>query len=430
MARKAAALTAASVKHAAAGTHSDGSGLLLAVQPSGSASWLYRFQLAGRRRDMGLGPARGPAAISLAAAREKASEARRLVKTGIDPLESRKAASAEQEAVAAAEAEVAQAAARTFETVARGYIDSHKAGWRNAKHAAQWTATLETHAFPHIGNLPIAHVMTEGVLAVLRPVWSRLPETASRMRGRIEAVLDFARVQGWREGENPARWRGHLDHLFPPRSKVAAVEHHPALPWKDAPRFMRVLRRKPGNGARALQFAILCAARSGEVRGMMWREVNLSDRVWVVPAPRMKAKREHRVPFSGAALAILLDQLPDDGEPAADDLVFPGQRQGRPLSDMTLSALVRGMATDGLKDGEAPRWRDAAGAIPTVHGFRSTFRDWAGETTNHAREVVEGALAHSIKDKAEAAYARGDLFAKRRQLMADWSAYLAGEVTR
>lgn len=431
MARKAAApLTAAAVRHAAAGTHQDGGGLMLVVSATGSARWMCRFQLAGRRRDMGLGPARGPGAVSLAAAREKAAEARRLVQAGTDPLEARRAAGEAQAASVAAAAEAARAAAHTFETVARDYIVSHEAGWKNAKHAAQWTATLEAHAFPHVGQTPVADVGTEDVLAVLRPIWTLLPETASRVRGRMESILGFAKVQGWREGENPARWRGHLDHLLPRRSKVRGVAHHAALPWQQMPRFWRALRRKPGNGAAALRLAILTAARSGEVRGMTWREVNLTDRVWTVPVERMKAGREHRAPLSGAALALLLDQLPDDdGQPDADALVFPGQRQGKPLSDMTLSVLVRGMATDGLKEGEPPRWRDATGRIPVPHGFRSSFRDWCGEATSHPREVVEAALAHTLESKTEAAYRRGDAFEKRRALMADWAAFLAGEVT-
>ena len=423
MKKKAAGLTALTVKQAGPGTHMDGEGLMLLVRPSGAATWVLRYQIAGRRRDMGLGPARGLGAVTLAEAREKAAAARRLIRDGIDPLEHRDRLAAEAEAVAAETAAEAEARARTFDTVVAAYIASHEGGWKNAKHAAQWSATLTAYASPHFGSVPVADVGTAHVMAALQPIWRDKAETASRLRGRIESVLDYARAQGWRQGENPARWRGHLDHLLPRRSKVAPVEHHPALPWQRVAAFMRALRRKPGNGARALAFAILTAARSGEVRGMTWREVDLAGRVWTVPAARMKAKKEHRVPLSGAALDLLRDQLPEEERPDLDSLVFPGQRQGRPLSDMTLSALVRGMATDGLKPGEAPRWADPAGNVVVPHGFRSTFRDWAGETTGHPREVTEAALAHGIKDKAEAAYARGDLFEKRRRLMEDWAAF-------
>lgn len=262
---------------------------------------------------------------------------------------------------------------------------------------------------------------TDAVLRVLRPLWQRVPETASRLRQRIEAVLDAARVKGWRAGENPARWKGHLDALLPPPRKVLPVRHHPALPWPQMPAFLAALAAREGVAALALRFAILTAARTGEVRGMTWREVDLEARVWTVPAARMKAGRPHRVPLSAAALAVLDAVRPL--APAPDAYVFPGGRAGRPLSDMALSMLVRGLCCDGLAEGEPPRWRDAEGRPVVPHGFRSTFRDWAGETRPEGREVVERALAHTIRDKAEAAYARSDLLERRRPLMEAWGAF-------
>ncbi len=424
-------LTAIKVKTAGPGVYQDGDGLAMRVLQTGGARWFLRYQMDGNRRDLGLGSARGKGAVTLAEAREKASAARKLAKRGVDPMEERERLAAETQAAAAVAEAEAEATARTFEVVARDYIASHAAGWGSAKHAAQWTATLEAHAFPVLGAVPIADVALSHILEVLRPLWGSTTETASRVRGRIESVLAYAAVQGWRATENPARWRGNLDHLLPRRSRVQPTKHHPALPYADVPRFIRALRRKPGNGARTLLFAILTAARSGEVRGMAWREVDLDGATWTVPAGRMKAKREHRVALAPAALEVLRDQLPDDGSnPDPDDLVFPGQRQGRPLSDMTLSQLVRGMATDGLKAGDAPRWADQHGNLPVPHGFRSSFRDWAGETTSHPREVVEAALAHTLESKVEAAYRRGDLFEKRRVLMADWAAFCVAARTR
>lgn len=422
-------LTAVAVKNAKPGVHQDGDGLALRVLSAESARWAFRYQIAGKRRDMGLGPARGPGAVTLAEAREKVAVARRLLREGIDPLDHRARLAAEAEAVAAETAAQEAAAARTFEVVARDYVAAHEAGWSNAKHRAQWLATLETYAFPTMGAVPVADVALPHVLDVLRPLWSSTTETASRLRGRIESILDYARVQGWREGANPAQWRGNLDHLLPRKSRIAPVGHQPALPYADLPRFMRTLRRKPGNGARCLEFVILTACRSGEARLATWREVDMAAAAWTIPAGRMKAKREHRVALSPAALDILRDQLPDGGKPDPEALIFPGQRQGKPLSEDTLRQLVRGMALDGLKPGEPPRWRDANDNLVTPHGFRSTFRDWAGEETHHPREVVEAALAHTLESKVEAAYRRGDAFEKRRVLMADWATYCMGRTT-
>ena len=349
------------VETAAPGTYDDGRGLRLVVKVSGARSWVLRYQLAGRRRDMGLGPY---PEVTLARAREKALEARRLVKEGVDPL-----------------AERQRQSVLTFRAAAEALIESKRVGWRNAKHAAQWSATLQTYAYPRLGDLDVRRIETADVLAVLRPIWTAKPETASRLRQRIEAVLDYATAMAARDGENPARWKGRLDHLLPAPSKVRTVTHHAALDWRRAPGFMLDLAAMDGTGARALAFVILTAGRSGEVRGMTWGEIDVDAAVWTVPPLQMKAAKEHRVPLVTEALALL-------GEPGPSEaLVFPSPtRADRPLFDMSLTAVLRRMGRGDL----------------TVHGFRSTFRDWAGETTQHPREVIEAALAYRQKDKAEA----------------------------
>jgi hypothetical protein len=339
MAKKAVGLTAVLVRQAGPGSYSDGAGLMLLVKQSGTAAWILRYQMDGRRRDMGLGPARGKGAVALAEARGLAEAARKLIRQGTDPLAYRAAEVAKARAEAETAAAVGEARGRTFQHTAEAFIASHRASWSNPKHADQWSATLTAHAYPHIGRLPVNEVGTEQVLSALQPIWSTKTETASRLRGRIERILDFARVQGWRDGENPARWRGHLKHVLPPPSKVAPVEHHPALPWGQVPSFMRALHRKPGAGARALIFAILTAARSGEARGAKWREIDFASKVWTVPPGRMKAREIHRVPLSLEAITLLQDQLPENGTPDPSAFVFPGQRKGKPLSDMTLSNL-------------------------------------------------------------------------------------------
>ena len=380
-------LTDRVVKAAGPGRYRDSEvrGLYLVVRPSGSRAWVLRFQRGGRRRDMGLGPY---PEVGLADAREKALGGRRLIKSeGKDPIAAR-----------------GRAKITTFKEAAEALIESKRPGWRNSKHAAQWSSTLATYAYPKLGALDVNAVDTTAVLDVLRPIWTAKPETASRVRQRIEAVIDYATATGARTGDNPARWKGHLDHLLAKPSTVRKVEHHAALDWRGAPAFMAKLRGRDGISARALEFAILTAARSGEVRGMTWREVDQENAVWTVPAGRIKAGKEQRVPLTPAALAL----LGEPGEP--DDLVFPSaSKAGAPLSDMALTAVLKRMSRGDI----------------TVHGFRSTFRDWAGEATAHAREVIEAALAHRLKDKAEAAYARGDLFTKRRKLMQDWAAHLA-----
>lgn len=292
------------------------------------------------------------------------------------------------------------AKAVTFEEAAERYIEAHKAGWKNAKHAAQWTTTLKTYAYPLIGESPVQAIDTGLVLKVLEPIWTTKTETANRLRGRIESVLDWARVRGYRERENPARWRGHLEQLLPAPSKVQRVQHHAALPYADLPKFMEALRAQDGVSASALEFAILTVARTGEVIGAKWSEIDLKERVWTIPAERMKAGKEHRVPFSARTLAILKSMK----ALGSGEYVFPGLNN-KALSNMALLMLLRRMGREDI----------------TAHGFRSTFRDWAAERTNFPAEVAEMALAHAVGDKVEAAYRRGDLFAKRRELMTAWA---------
>jgi len=400
---RATPLTAAKVKTTKPGRYGDGDGLYLLVRDNGTAFWLFRYVLGGKMREMGLGRARGRNAVALADARAAAAPLHRLVLNGVDPLNQRKA---EAEAARAA-AQAEQARAITFRTVAGYYIDAHEAGWRNTKHALQWRATLKSYVFDRFGDIPVGKVGTAEVLAALEPIWTTKPETASRVRGRIEAVLDYAKTREWRSGENPAAWRGHLDNLLPARSKVAKVEHHAALPWRDIAAFMIDLRQQNGVGARALEFAIVTAARSGEVRGATWGEIDLDDALWVIAAERMKAAREHRVPLSEPALALLrqMAELRTDASP--DGIVFPGMRRRQPLSDMSLTAVLRRMGRGDL----------------TAHGFRSSFSDWCAET-GRPSDIREAALAHVVGDKAVAAYQRGDLLERRRELMAAWVAFI------
>jgi integrase len=397
MARTVGKLTPARVKTASApGLYGDGGGLYLNVGPTGGKSWLFRFMLNGKAREMGLGPLH---TIGLAEARERATAARKLRLDGIDPLDAKKAEKARRAAEIAA--------AVTFKQAAENYIKAHRAAWRNAKHAWQWTATLDTHVYPVIGTLTIAAVNTGHVTKILEPIWSTKAETAARVRGRIEAVLDYAKARGWRQGDNPARWRGHLENVLPARGKVSKVEHHAALPWKQIGAFMVELDKQEGIAALALRFTVLTAARTGEVIGARWSEIDLKAAVWTVPAERMKAEKEHRVPLSDAALAVLREAAKlRRGD--ADAPVFPGGKGGTgkgALSNMAMLALLRRMGRGDL----------------TVHGFRSSFRDWCAESTNYPRELAETALAHTLSDKTEAAYQRGDMLAKRARLMGEWA---------
>lgn len=377
-------------KIAAPGYHGDGAGLWLQVSRALTKSWIFRYAIAGKQREMGLGPLH---TVSLAEARGKAKACRSLLLDMKDPIEERRSAQLADG--------MERAKAMTFDQCAAAYIAAHRNGWKNLKHAAQWESTLATYASPVIGTLPVAQVDTALVIKVLAPIWKEKTETASRVRGRVESVLDWATVSKFRTGENPARWRGHLDQLLADPTKVTKVVHHAALPWADLAAFMVDLRSAAGISARAVEFAILTAARSGEVRGAIWSEVDIENKLWTIPAERMKAGREHRVPLSTFAVDLL------NNMPRIGDYIFPGARKGSPLSDMSLTAVLRRMDRKEI----------------TVHGFRSTFRDWCSEAVGNKfpREICEHALAHSLPDKVEAAYRRGDLLDKRVQLMQAWS---------
>jgi integrase len=393
MARTVSKLSAVSVKNASRrGYYSDGGGLYLQVSPTGAKSWVFRYKVDGKLYEMGLGALH---TVGLGEARTRARQCREHRLDGLDPLAVRKAA--RMQAVLDA------AKGMTFRQCAEGYIAAHRASWRNGKHRDQWSNTLATYVAPVFGGLPVQAIDTALVMKAIEPVWSQKPETASRVRGRIEAILDWATARGHRAGENPARWRGHLDKLLPKKTKVRRVEHHAALPYREITAFMADLRQQEGVGARSLEFAILTAARTGEVIGARWDEFDLGERVWTVPAERMKAGREHRVPLSEPALAILQDL----GKIRRGEFVFPGDRADRPISNMTMLMLLRRMGRGDL----------------TAHGFRSTFRDWVSERTTFPAEVAEMALAHTVSDKVEAAYRRGDLFQKRRQLMDAWAKF-------
>jgi integrase len=356
--------------------HLDGRGLYLRIGPGGNKSWIYRFALAGKTRDMGLGPY---PEISLAEARERADAQRRLRLNGIDPIAARQADRQQ--------AKLDAAKVMTFKACAEGYIAAHRAGWKNPKHAAQWPATLGGFVYPIFGNLPVQEVDVGLVMKAIEPIWTTKPETAGRVRGRIESVLDWATARGYRQGDNPARWRGHLENLLPKKTKVRRVEHHAALPYAQLAGFMAELRQQEGSAARALEFAILTAARTGEVIGARWDEVDLGAKLWTVPGERMKAGKEHRVPLTDAALTIL-EKMAAVRE---GDFIFAGGKAGRPLSNMALLMTIRRMGHTDL----------------TTHGFRSTFADWCAEQTTSPSEVREMALAHAVSDKVEAAYRRG-----------------------
>ncbi|MFV3078052.1 tyrosine-type recombinase/integrase [Niveispirillum fermenti] len=391
-------LTPLTVKNAKPGRHADGGGLHLLVKETGARSWVYRFMLQGKSRDIGLGAA-GPGGISLADARAARDALRLKVKAGTDPLEERQREASK--AVTAAQA--AAIAGITFRAVAEAYIGANEASWRNDKHRQQWRNTLASYVYPVMGELPVADIATAHVLTILEPIWKDKPETASRVRGRIETVLDAAKARGYREGENPARWRGHIAQILPPRTRLKRG-HHKAMPYAVIPAFMVNLRTREAMAALALEFVILTAARTNEVLGATWAEIDLDKAIWTVPASRMKAAREHRIPLSPRAVEILLTV-----RPLGTANLFATDKGGK-LSAMAMAMLLRRMKLDC-----------------TVHGFRSGFRDWAAECTGYAHEVCEMALAHVVGNKAEAAYRRGDLFDKRRRLMADWATYCASD---
>jgi integrase len=376
--------------------YADGGGLYLQVSPACTKSWVFRFTLNGRAREMGLGSFD---TYSLADARNRALACRKQLDDRIDPIDARDALRAQGRLDAAK--------ALTFAECAEKYIAAHRASWRNAKHAGQWENTLKTYAEPVIGKLPVQRVDVGLVMRVLEPIWKEKPESASRLRGRIEAILDWATARGLRTGDNPARWRGHLDSLLPARSKVRAVAHHPALPYAQIGAFMESLRKEDGVAALALEFTILNAARTGETIGARWSEFDLDARTWTIPALRMKSKREHRVPMSKRAIEIVKAAQSDADSNLKQGFIFAGRRPHEPLSNMAMLQLLSRMSRSDL----------------TVHGFRSTFRDWAAESTNYPRELAEAALAHVNADKVEAAYLHSDLFEKRRTLMNAWAKY-------
>jgi integrase len=375
-------LTARKVKTAKPGKYSDGGNLYLIVSETGARKWVLRFTWRGRAKEMGLGSS---ASVPLADAREKAAHARRMVAQGLNPIDERKR----------------DGGIPSFGVMADAVRETLSAGFRNEKHKAQWKSTLEGYAAP-LRAKPVDTIATDDVLAVLKPIWTTKAETASRVRGRIEKVLDAAKAKGFREGENPARWRGHLDHLLPRPLKLARG-HHAAMPYEEVAAFVAKLRKREATSALALELCILTAARSGEILGLRWSEIDLGKKIWTVPADRMKAGREHRVPLSARAVAILrqLEKL------KSGDFTFAGEARNKPLSNMAMEMMLRRMKVENA----------------TVHGFRSSFRDWAGNVSSFPREVVETALAHVIGDKAEQAYRRGDALEKRRKLMETWATY-------
>lgn len=398
--------TLAVTRASARGYYPDGGGLYLRVSTSGTKSWVYRYTTAGCTHDVGLGSAND---FTLAEARERARECRQQRARGADPLGERRAAEAEEKLEAVK--------VISFKECAEKYMAAHEAGWKNPKHAAQWHSTLENYAYPILGDLTVSEIDTTLVMKVLEQeiepgvtLWASRPETASRLRGRIEAVLDWAKARGYRSGENPARWKGHLSNLLASRKRLRSIQHHPALPYDELPAFIEKLRNESGTPSRALELVILTAVRTSELLGARWSEIDLDAKVWTIPAERMKGRREgereHRVPLSPRAIEIL-GALPREGE-----LVFPGERAGRPLSNMAMLKVLARMGHDNV----------------TVHGFRSTFRDWAAERTNFPNHVVEMALAHVVADKVEAAYRRGELFEKRRRLMDAWASYAGSPV--
>lgn len=387
-------LTAVSVTNITKrGLHADGAGLYLKVGPTGAKSWVFRFMQSGKPRYLGLGSA---LTVKLAEARGLAGKARQQLQQGLDPIQARK------QAVAAARAATANSV--SFEQFAEGVVDNLEAGWKNAKHKQQWRNTLKTYVYPKLGRRPVASITTDDVLNVLKPIWTKRPETASRVRGRIETILDAASALGARSGENPARWRGNLKHLLPKQGKLKRGHHH-ALPWSELPAFMQRLRALTSISARALEWTILTVARTCETTGAMRTEANKKAKVWVVPPERMKAEREHRVPLTPRSIEIL-----EEMEQLGSEWIFPGASLHGPLSSAAMAECLKGLDVNA-----------------TVHGFRSTFRDWIGEATSFPEVIAEAALAHVIGDKTEQAYRRGDALERRRKMMAAWERYCLGK---
>ena len=375
------------------GYYCDGAGLYLQIAKGGSKSWVLRYTVAGKAREMGLGSF---VIFSLAEARNRAIAERKKLADGVDPIEAKRGSLLEQR--------LAAAKVITFDKAAEGFIEANESGWRSAKHGEQWRNTLATYASPVIGDLPVSTITTALVMKILQPIWSTKTETATRVRGRIEKVLDWAKVQGYRSGDNPAAWKGNLAEALPKPSKVADAGHHAALPWADMGQFMVTLRAMPGAGSMAMQLIILTATRTSEVIEAKWSEFDLGTGLWVIPKERMKGFREHRVPLSKQAQAVLAQVKWDN---KTSEFVFPSTKPDKAISNMTCLAVLKRMGRSDL----------------TVHGFRSTFRDWAAESTAYPRDVCEMALAHAIEDKSEAAYRRGDLLEKRTRLMSEWATF-------
>ena len=381
------------IKAGKAGSHSDGGGLILRLSSSGAANWMHRYQMNGKRRDMGLG---SYPVVSLADARAKVAEARKLIAVGTDPI-------TERDRLAALKAYQA-ASGVTFEQMAMDYIDSHTESWKNEKHRQQWENTLATYAYPVIGQKSVQDISTADVLKVLQPIWQDKTETANRVRARIEIILRAAKALKLRTGDNPAEWQGNLESILPRYNKRQVIKHHPAMPYNDVPMFIQELRQQAAHSAKALEFLILTACRTNEVCNATWDEIDRDAKLWTIPAHRMKAKQAHRVPLTPAMLALLDSLERTESNPH----IFTGMKAGRPISTATMHRLF----THYMGYSQY-----------TVHGFRSTFRDWAGECTAHPRDVCEQALAHTLTNAVEASYRRGDLLEKRRRLMDDWTAY-------
>jgi len=381
------------------GMYSDGGNLWLQISSSGAKSWILRFRLHGKSREMGLGACK---TISLSEARQRATECRKQLQSGIDPIEHRNQERQKQK--------LEKDKSVTFKKCMEAYLKAHNAKWKNKKHAAQWESTLIKHALPTLGDIPVSEIDIHLIQKCLDPIWYDITETASRVRGRIESVLDWAKVKGYRQGENPACWKGHLDQVYPSPASLKDEKHFAALPYKEIYDFITSLRKRKGVAARALEFKILTAVRSNELIGARWDEIDLQAKTWTIPASRMKAGKEHRVPLSDQAISVLKEMA----NIRYNEFVFPGARENKPISDASVSEVLKRMKRKDI----------------TKHGFRSTFRDWAAEMTHFPNQVAEMALAHTIGDKVEAAYRRGDLFEKRRKLMEAWANYCDTKIAK
>jgi integrase len=426
MGREANRLTARGITTKPPGRHADGGGLYLLVRENGARSWVFRYMLAGKRHDLGLGPAGNePGAVSLAEARRQTGELRTQMRGKIDPASVRKA---EKTSRLAEATQSPQTAPKTFRDVAQACIAVKEAEWSNAKHAYQWKATLEQFAYPHFGDVPVADIVTGHVKAALEPIWLTKTETAVRLRGRVETILDYATTLEWRTGPNPARWKGHLANLLPAPSKVATTKHYPSLPWSKVGLFLAALREVGSTSALAIELLILTASRSQEVLKATWREIDWDAAIWTRPAGHMKGKIEHQQPLSPAALAVLKKAQSLATKTDPDAFIFPGQpRDGAKreagLSEMTLTMLIRRM--NRVEDDCPMPWVDKEGAPAVPHGFRATFRTWADDATAFDQSTKEAALAHVEKDKVVRAYARSDLMKKRRDLLDAWAEHCA-----